>query len=255
MIVLERPEGHVVVTQEAHALMCGQLARAWGNNRFGRVEPAEEVRLAAEQHEIGMREWDRSPELDRDTGLPATVTRIDMATHLPLRLEGPRRLARQSPYAALIASHHHTSFYARPRGIALVRRPARQIRSYLDASAEFRRDLNEQLGLSEEEIERNWRLVRTWDGLSHDLLGDRAPCVRHAVPAARGESLDLRLTRRGDVHVVDPWPFAAGQASASVEARVLTTTFSDAEQMRAALEAVPTVVLTYELAPDGHTDQ
>jgi hypothetical protein len=248
MIVLDDDRGHVVVSQAEHAAMCAEMGRAWGNDRFGPVEPAEEVCLAAEQHEIGMRDWDLAPDLDPDTGLPATVTRIDIATHLPLRLEGPRRLARQSPYAALIASRHHTSFYVRPRGIALLRRPARQIRSYLDASAEFRRDLSEQLGLLEHELDRNWRLVRTWDGLSHDLLLDRAPCTRHGVPAADGAYVDLRLERRGDGYRLDPWPFAAERIVVHAGGRLLEQTFTNERRMREALARAPEVVLTYELA-------
>src|SRR5438445_591647 len=80
VIVLTHPGGHAAVAQQAHAWMCGQLARAWGNARFGVVVPAEEVCLAAEQHELGMVDWDLAPALDPDTGLPATVTRLDLST-------------------------------------------------------------------------------------------------------------------------------------------------------------------------------
>ena len=46
-------EGLIVIGQPAHAWVSGQLARAWGNDRFGHFEPWEEVRLAAEQHDVG----------------------------------------------------------------------------------------------------------------------------------------------------------------------------------------------------------
>ena len=39
----------IAVGQPAHAWVSGQLARAWGNGRFGTPEPREEVCLAAEQ--------------------------------------------------------------------------------------------------------------------------------------------------------------------------------------------------------------
>src|SRR5450759_3279039 len=60
MMLAAHRDGHVVVTQPAHAWLSGQLARAWGNERFGRFEPWEDVCLAAEQHDVGMTAWDLS---------------------------------------------------------------------------------------------------------------------------------------------------------------------------------------------------
>jgi hypothetical protein len=55
-LVLHRadPEGLIVIGQPAHAWVSGQIARAWGNERFGHFEPWEDVCLAAEQHDLGM---------------------------------------------------------------------------------------------------------------------------------------------------------------------------------------------------------
>lgn len=247
MIVLTHPRGHVAVTQQAHAVMCGQLGRAWGNERFGPFTPREEVCLAAEEHEIGMVDWDLAPELDPATGLPVTVMGMDPSTHLPLRLHGPQRLMAQSPYAALIASLHHTSFYEQPRVLGLGRRRARQIRAYLRRSAEFQARLRAAVDAPDVEVERNWRLVRLWDGISHALMLGRTPRTFDGVPAAGGGEVDLRLEPRDGAYVLDPWPFAADRVETHVTGRLLEEAFDDQERMRAALAAAPEVTLTYVL--------
>src|SRR5258705_11724462 len=66
--LVDHPEGKVAVAQPAHAWISGQLARAWGNERFGTVEPLAEVCLAAEQHDVPWIEWERRPALDPRTG-------------------------------------------------------------------------------------------------------------------------------------------------------------------------------------------
>jgi hypothetical protein len=248
VIVLGHSDGHVAVPQQAHARMCGQLAAAWGNERFGAVHPVEEVRLAAEEHELGMREWDESPTLDRATGLPTTVNKLGVETHLPLRLQGPERLRERSAYAALLASLHHISFYDEPPVYGLLRRPGRRIHAYLRESGEFQQVLREQLNAPDDEVERNWRLVRTWDGLSHTLMFDRAPQTHHGVPAANG-AVDVRVGRRNGAFTVDPWPFAAERVVVSVDGLLLRDTFGDPGALHRALRAAPEIRLDYELVP------
>ncbi len=58
-MVLRRDEhGVLAIGQASHAWISGQMARAWGNEQFGPLEPYEEVCLAAEQHDVGMAAWD-----------------------------------------------------------------------------------------------------------------------------------------------------------------------------------------------------
>lgn len=237
------------MAQQSHAWMCGQIGRAWGNDGFGDVVPREEVCLAAEQHELGMVDWDLEPGLDVQTGLPAPVTRLDLDTHLPLRLHGPRRLAGQSRYAALIASLHHVSFYDGPGRLGRMRRPGRQIEDYLRRSATFQAQLRATLPASDAEIERNWRLVRAWDGLSHALLLGRAPCTVPGVPAADDATVDVRLAKRDGEHTLDPWPFAEDRLAVRSEGRLLSEPSGDLETLHAALARAPWVELSYTLAP------
>lgn len=223
MIVLPHEQGHVVIEQVEHARQCAELARAWADR------PSDDVVLAAEQHELGMTEWDREPDLDPETGLPRTITRMRLEVHLPLRLEGPRRLAERSPYAALLASLHHVSFYRRPPAYGLVRRAGRLIASYLRESAAFQTELRAELDPPPEQVERDWRLVRRWDGISHTLMHESEP----SPPA--------------------PWPFARDHVDVPMRARVLEGTFSDRKSLHRALAGAPVIEIPYALARSSTT--
>ena len=111
--MLLRPEGeHVVaIGQASHAWLSGQLARAWGNERFDPPEPREEVCLAAEQHDVGMAEWDLAPTPDPETGRPKSFMEMELDDHLRLWSAAPRKLLTQSRYAALLVSMHGTALY------------------------------------------------------------------------------------------------------------------------------------------------
>ena len=74
----------MAIGQASHAWASGQLARAWGNERFPRPEPFEAVCLAAEQHDVGMAEWDRAPALDPETGRALAFTAMPRPVHLAL---------------------------------------------------------------------------------------------------------------------------------------------------------------------------
>jgi hypothetical protein len=249
VLLAPHTDGYVAVHQPAHGLMCGQLGRAWGNELFGSVEPAEEVCLAAEQHDTSWVEWERAPTLDRDTGLPHTFETAPFTVHLEIHTAWPPKLATQSRYAAVLVSMHHRSFFEEPGRLGRLRENGRRIQVYLDGHDAFQARLRETLDATPAELDRNRRLVRTWDGLSHDLILQQAPRVRRNVPAAGDTSLDLHIEGSGDTFSIDPWPFRDERVTVSVEGRLLTSTFEDEEAMRAALASAPWMELRYRLAP------
>src|SRR5918998_6839827 len=132
MVVREHEDGLLAIGQPSHAWISGQLARAWGNERFVSVWPWEEVCLAAEQHDVGMAGWDLEPELDPDTGRPRSFMRMALETHLELWSAAPHRLRAQSRYAALLVSLHGTALYERRDLAPLAPDDARAVRSFLE---------------------------------------------------------------------------------------------------------------------------
>lgn len=249
MLLAPHPRGHVAIGQLSHGWMCGQLGRAWGNELFGLVEPAEEVCLAAEQHDTSWAEWELAPTLDPEIGLPHTFETAHFTVHLGIHSRWPPKLVAQSRYAALLVSMHHSSFFTAPGRAGLLRSGGRQIRTFLDECAAFQVRLHETLDANDAEIARNHRLVRTWDGLSHDLILNQMPRTRRDVPAAGDRRLELNVDARDGVFTIDPWPFAADRVVVRTEGRLLERAFTDEEAMRHALAKAPWVELRYEISP------
>ena len=99
-------------------------------------------------------------------------------------------------------------------------------------SAAYRDELRSRVDATDEEIERNWRLIRTWDGISHELLYDWLPADR-TVPRADGGEAELRLERHDGAMTLDPWPFTTPPRDGRAQTgRLLETTFTDEERMR-----------------------
>lgn len=249
MLLRPTDDGLLVIGQAAHAWISGQLARLWGNPRFGAVVPREEVCLAAEQHDVGMAEWDLRPELDLETGHPRDFMHLPVATHLGLWRAAPHKLLTQSTYAALLCSMHGSALQRFRDLDALPEADAEDVRSYLREQRELQDRLRAGLGRPEGEIERNQQLVWTWDALSLALCLDWAPYTQRDVPTAE-DLVDLRLVD-DDVaggHTLDPWPFITDAVTVHTEGRLLPRErFEDAATLHDALATAPVQRLTFSL--------
>jgi len=243
--MLLRPDGDAVIAigQPAHAWLSGQLARAWGNERFGAVEPWEEVCLAAEQHDAGMAGWERRPTLNPRTGLPRSFMELELDEHLEIWWSAAPLVLSQSRYAALLVSLHGTALYERRDLSRLQPGDVTKVEAFLAGQRELQGRLLDGLQADPAAVRRNQRLVWTWDSLSLGLLLDWAPFELKAVPASDGE-LDVAV-RPG---TLDPWPFSAPRISVRCDGRILAGSFADEDAMRTALAVAPWTTLEIELA-------
>ncbi|MCW3066755.1 MAG: hypothetical protein JWN32_3927 [Solirubrobacterales bacterium] len=245
--MLLRADRHEIlcIGQPAHAWVSGQLARAWGNERFGPVVPREEVCLGAEQHDVGMASADLVPTLNPDTGLPRSFVEWPLAEKLAMWRRAPDLLLPQSRYAALLTSLHGHALYAREdpatRGA--------EIDAFLVAEEERQAELLASTGADPLRVARNQRLLWTWDSLSLALCLDWAPHTLRDVPSA-GDPVDVDVAPAGERRVaLHPWPFAANEVSVHTEGRLLTGRFASADELRSAWAAAPWVSLEIALAP------
>jgi hypothetical protein len=255
-VVLRRDSaGVLAVGQAAHAWICGQLARAWGNERFGAVIPLDEVALGAEQHDVGMARWDLHPTRNPQTGLPLSFIEMPLAENLGLWWTGPSRLMTQSRYAALLAAMHGRRLYERRDLATAAFDEAELIRAFLEHShaleARLRRDLQADPATApsatDEQIARNSHLVWTWDSLSLALLLDWAPFTLRRVPTAGGDGIDVHLSPDG---TLDPWPFSGvGHVAVHCDARRLANTYDRDEALEQALAHAPWETVRFTLQP------
>jgi len=258
MLIRHDVEGVIAIGQPSHAWISGQLARAWGNDRFGALEPHEEVCLAAEQHDIGMAAWDLEPTRNPATGLPHSFTEMPLGTHLALWSAAPRRLLAQSRYAALLVSMHGRRLYARRNLDALAQAEADSVRAYLDEShafhdrllASLRADPDTAPAAAPELVERNSQLLWTWDSLSLALCLDWAPFTADDVPTV-DDTVDFNLTPGAEPGraTLDPWPFAVPHLAVRCEGRRLPGPFETDEELLEALTQARWETVEFGLHP------
>lgn len=211
--MLLRPDGDAVlcIGQASHAWISGQMARAWAEP----FEPYEEVCLAAEQHDVGMAEWDLAPSLNAETGLPHAFTEMPFAVHSALWREAPKKLVSTSAYAAALVSLHGTRLYE-------MRKATPEVSEFLAWQEGFRR----WLGFSRGDLEPGSTLIWIWDYLSLALLlGWEGQVEGITVSGGR----------------IEPWPFREPSLTARCEGRRLEGRFSDEDEMRHALASAPVV--------------
>ena len=244
MIVIEHDERTLCVGQAAHAWISGQLAREWGNDRFAAPEPLHDVCLGAEQHDVGMAEWDLAPKLNPRTGLPASFLEMPLATHLELWSRAPHKVVSQSPYAALLVSMHGHALYARRDTTEPNAEDAQPVRDFLAEQEAFQRDVLEHLGEDAERARRNQKLVWALDFLSLALF--MREWIPDDVPSPEG---DLRVEPAGHGLTVDPWPFRGDRVQVRCYGRELDGRIDTEAAMHEALAAARWQQLNFELRP------
>ena len=255
MLLRQAGDDVIAIGQPAHAWLSGQLARAWGNERFGVLEPWEEVCLAAEQHDVGMAAWERRPALNPQTGLPRSFMELELDDHLEIWWSAAPLVVPQSRYAALLVSLHGSALYERRDLTRLEPADVARVHAFLDGQrelqthllADLRADPRTAASAAEELVRRNRQLVWTWDSLSLGLLLGWEPFELAAVPAADGVVDVAVRAGPGGAITLDPWPFGAARLTARCEGRRLRGRFDDEATMQDALAAAPWVTLELEL--------
>jgi hypothetical protein len=249
--VILRPDGDAVLAigQASHAWLSGQLARAWGNDRFPVPAPLEEVCLGALQHDIGMADWDLRPERHPETGLPRQFFELDRRTHLALWTAAPQRVLSQSRYAALLVSLHGTGLYERFPPNVEDPEIARAVAAYLDGQRALQAQLAAEVGATPQELARNQALLAVWDGLSLALCQDRVPSTLGGDGAPARFVLDR--AREGDeTFTLDPWPFTVDRLALRAEGRSLSgAPYPDDAALQTALDRAPILTIGPVLRP------
>ena len=235
----------LAIGQLSHAWLSGQLARAWGNERFGAPDPREEVVLGAQQHDIGWALFDREPRFDPDSGLPRGFLQTSVEEHLQIWRGAAVRLMSQSLHAALVVSMHG-------RALSELRAQnaggqADQLRAHIAEEERLQAQLRTTLGVSEEHVSRTRRQMWTWDGLSLALCLGWQPFTSKDVPCREGLT-DVQLLDRGEgTWCLDPWPFTSSRVEVRCEGARLQTSYPDEPSMRRAFEEAEPATLRFSL--------
>jgi hypothetical protein len=248
VLLRERGDAVVAIGQASHAWLAGQLARRWGNERFPPPSPHEEVCLAAEQHDIGMAEWDVRPSLNTRTGLPLSFMEMPVPVHVGLWSAAPTKVLSQSRYAALLVSMHGTALNERRDLTKLDDDDRKLVARYLTRQRELQRTLARQIGADPLEIARNQQLVWTWDSISLAVCLRWPSLTLEQVPSREGPA-DLRLEPAPEGrYTLTPWPFAGGQVEVHCEGRLLERRCHGEDELYEALQRAPAVTVRATLS-------
>ena len=99
-------EPHFVLTMAEHTEMCGQMARAFGNDRFEPPAPFDEVVYIVENHDRGWDPYDANPGLDPATRVPYIMARTPTPDAVKTNRGSPDFNEAHHPYCGLLSSMH-----------------------------------------------------------------------------------------------------------------------------------------------------
>jgi hypothetical protein len=110
-------EPSFVVTMEEHMQMCGQMARAFGNERFARMTPYEQMLFVVENHDRGWDDYDSNPGLDDDQ-LPYIMSRTPTPENMKTNRLSPEFNEKHHAFCGLISSMHSWGLYNKRYGFS-----------------------------------------------------------------------------------------------------------------------------------------
>src|SRR5579883_2282317 len=113
MIIQSAPAGtpRLAVMMYEHTALCGQFARAFGNDQFEPLAPLDPMIYVISHHDAGWTEFDRDPVTDEKTGLPYNLIETPMEyLTVTSRLSSDFN-ERRHPYCGLVSSMHSWGLY------------------------------------------------------------------------------------------------------------------------------------------------
>ena len=246
MLIRDDGDSWLAIPQPAHALLSGQVARDWGNERFAAPDPYESVCLGAEQHDVAWTSWDLRPPLNAEARRAASFLEAPFEERLAIWDGAPERMLAQDPFAALLVSLHgrnvHT-LYANADVLEPAQRAA--VTAYLGRQAALQERLLALLGATPEQAERAAALVLCLDALSLRLC--------HGWPEGDLPAIDgttIRFTPLSDTEAtLEPWPLGVPELQVGLSARRMSERFDDEETLHAGLDGAPWSPLTWVLRP------
>jgi hypothetical protein len=228
LFVIVRDDGATwsIVLQTDHADLSGQFARAWGNEDFSPPQPAATVARAAARHDDGWAIWERQPRLLAVDGQvkPRNFLDVQILSHLAFYRAQIAAVGDEDPYAGLLISMHGAGIYNGRYGtdpaLKLTFAPLeqREVDGFVSEQEDRRRQLVEELSLSEDELWTNYRLLQIFDRLSlHFCMKNpavgAAATLRPVPTRYAEEDTELAIEPDGPWRVkMDPYPFGEAPA-------------------------------------------
>jgi hypothetical protein len=241
MIVQSAPDGEprLVITMAEHTALAGQVARAFGNDRFGAVTPADEMFYIIDNHDAGWAELDGAAATDDRTGLPFNLVETPFEKIIVTSKASPEFNSRHHAYCGLLSSMHSWGLYNGRYGLSshvLLDQLAEANRAAADRmldgelerqdrlKAELARDPATAKWIDQDHLMQNYKQLQFCDTLAlyfnckHE--GAREAQTFEHVPMDEGRDATITVEPLGGSRYrVAPYPFAEDNVELSFTGR------------------------------------
>ncbi|HYN19994.1 MAG TPA: DUF3891 family protein, partial [Thermoanaerobaculia bacterium] len=160
------------ITQPDHARFSGELLSLWRADGLPDHPRRAELLFAVREHDNGWREADAAPRWNRERDRPHDFLTIPREDRNEIWQRGTARFAGEHPYSALLVTRHALQLHRERQG-------DEELQPFLEYLAELSKELLEATGVTEAELEADYR----WLDLT-DLLS-LAVCNRWSEPFGR----------------------------------------------------------------------
>lgn len=238
-----------VIRMADHTAVAGRLAQAFGNDRFGPLEPAGIFENVVANHDAGWAELDARVLQDPGTGLPYHLVNTPLDEMVRTSSKSPAANEAVHPYAGIISSMHSYGLYHGRYGLSdklfielLPDELLPFVTDMLDGEVARQERLKAQLAaddatapwVTEDALFRNYKLLQFFDTfalyLQCDPPGSRGSSEFPNVPQRTGNDVTISATETDASTVrVTPWPFADESLTVATSGRVMTPAEDDTD--------------------------
>ena len=244
---------YFVIRMADHTAVAGRLASAFGNERFGPLEPAGIFEAVVGNHDAGWADLDARVLQDSGTGLPYHLVNTPLDEMVRTSSKSPDANEAIHPYAGIISSMHSYGLYHGRYGLSdklfielLPDELLPFVTDMLDGEVARQERLKAQLAADEataawvtqDALFRNYKLLQFFDTfalyLQCDPPGNRGSSEFPNVPQRAGEDVTVTATETDPSTVtVAPWPFQGDSLTVATSGRVMTPAEDDTDLVSA----------------------
>lgn len=271
MIIQTAPPGEprLAIMMYEHTALAHQFARAFGNDRFETLSPADPMHFIVLHHDAGWTDFDRDPATDPNTGLPYNLIDTPAEYITVTSRLSPEFNERQHPYSGLISSMHSWGLYNGRYGmskmvlidnIPVEKRPLAE--KMLSNEIGRQKRLKDAMlrspsmadWLDEQHVFQSYKQLQFVDTLALYFNrvhpSERKETTFEHVPLNRREDLNITIRPRGDrVYELSPFPFGVEAEFGFAGRLVRPGDDKRAGGWPAAFRCAPTKWETFRLAP------
>ncbi len=272
MIIQTAPVGtpRLAIMMYEHTALCGQFARAFGNDAFESLAPLELMVYVIAHHDAGWAEFDRDPLTDAKTGLPYNLIETPAEYITVTSRLSPDFNERQHPFCGLMSSMHSWGLYNGRYGLSdhvlIEKFPEKErplAERMLDGELARQKRLKEVIGkdpklaerLDEKKLFQNYKQLQFIDTLALYFnrvhRDERGPQTFVHVPLNAEEDASVTIRpREAGVYTLSPFPFAANGAEFAFAGRRIRPGANETKSgWTAVLKGTPTEWERFRLVP------